>query len=148
MLFRSRDMLFLGIDLISKRINRADRKRESARCNNLFFLKVDAMELLEALPESLRILQTFVMYPDPWPKKRHHKNRLINQYFLSLLARSCAPGSSLHFKSDSLSYFNWTIEHLLNSPDWDATDLPWPHKATSFFEQIFSSSYECSAQLA
>ena len=64
-----RNELFIGIDLLSKRVRKADRKKELAHLDNVFFLKAEASEFLEALPEKIHIKNTFVMYPDPWPKK-------------------------------------------------------------------------------
>ena len=108
----NKNELFVGIDLLSKRIRKADRKKELAYLDNVFFLKAEASEFLEALPKKIHIKNTFVMYPDPWPKKRHHKNRLIQQSFLSLLHDKSQKESKLFFKTDHVAYFEWTKKIL------------------------------------
>ena len=85
--------LFVGIDLLSKRIRKADRKKELLNLKNIFFLKAEATEFLEALPENLYLSNTFIMHPDPWPKKKHHKNRLIQDSFLKALHNRSKHGS-------------------------------------------------------
>ena len=137
--------LFVGIDLLSKRIRKADRKKELAYLDNVFFLKAEASEFLEALTKKIHIKNTFVMYPDPWPKKRHHKNRLIQDSFLSLLHINSQKESKLFFKTDHVAYFEWTKQIISESASWDLGSEPWPHNASSYFDDLFESSNSCSA---
>ena len=137
--------LFVGIDLLSKRVRKADRKKELALLDNVFFLKAEASEFLEALPKKICIKNTFVMFPDPWPKKRHHKNRLIQDSFLCLLHDKSQKESKLFFKTDHAAYFEWTKQTILESASWDLGSEAWPHNATSYFDDLFESSNSCSA---
>ena len=137
--------LFVGIDLLSKRVRKADRKKELALLDNVFFLKAEASEFLEALPKKIRIKNTFVMFPDPWPKKRHHKNRLIQDSFLCLLHDKSQKESKLFFKTDHAAYFEWTKQIILESASWDLGSEAWPHNASSYFDDLFESSNSCSA---
>lgn len=71
----------------------------------------DARFLLERLvPGSLA--RVFILYPDPWPKKRHNKRRFINPETLALLAAALAPGGELRFASDIPDYVAWTLAHI------------------------------------
>jgi tRNA (guanine-N7-)-methyltransferase len=65
----------------------------------------DGIDVLKEwlLPESID--EIHVLFPDPWPKTRHHKRRLINQYFLNLASASLAPGGRILFVTDDASYF-------------------------------------------
>jgi tRNA (guanine-N7-)-methyltransferase len=65
---------------------------------------------------SEEVNNTYIYFPDPWPKKRHHKNRLIQLDFLHTLFDIQKKGSFLEFKSDNLEYFDWTVERLKRSP--------------------------------
>ena len=141
----NKNELFVGIDLLSKRIRKAERKKELAHLNNLFFLKAEASEFLEALPKKIHIKNTFVMYPDPWPKKRHHKNRLIQDSFLCLLHDKSIKESKLFFKTDHIAYFEWTKQIILESASWELGSEEWPHNASSYFDDLFESSNSCSA---
>ena len=139
--------IFVGIDIVSKRVRKADRKRELFELDNLFFLKVEAGEFLLALPSRLPILKTFIMYPDPWPKKRHFKKRIIQTTFLELLSKKSYSNSSLFFKTDHEGYFDWTTQVLKDSPHWILGKNNWPHDASSFFSDLFKISRVCSARI-
>ena len=95
----------IGIDLITKRIEKSNRKRERLDLPYLFFFKTEAKEFLENLPDSLILKRTVLIFPDPWPKKRHHKRRLIQHSFLDLLALHSVPNAELCFRTDHEDYF-------------------------------------------
>lgn len=80
----------------------------------------DAVDMLEALaPASIDRL--FILHPDPWPKKRHHKRRFINDRNLNLMARALKPGSELRFASDIPHYVSWTLKHMAKRTDFTWT---------------------------
>lgn len=97
--------LCVGVDISSDRIARAGRKRERGRLANLHFILADAIDFLAALPKGSRIPQTFILFPDPWPKRRHHKNRILAPAFLGALATFAPRGACLHFRTDHEPYF-------------------------------------------
>jgi tRNA (guanine-N7-)-methyltransferase len=126
----------VGIDLISDRVEKALRKREKAGLDNLVFLKAEATEFLDALPADTLIARTFILYPDPWPKKKHHKNRFIQPESLDALAAKSAPDARLHFRTDDAAYHAWTCEALAAHPRWEILpDEPWPFEQVTFFEE-------------
>jgi tRNA (guanine-N7-)-methyltransferase len=77
----------------------------------------DARELTEALPEGA-VDRVFILFPDPWPKARHHKRRLLTAAFAGELARVLRPGGTLRFVTDWRDYAAWTLERLVRSPDF------------------------------
>lgn len=132
----------LGLDLISKRIERANRKRELAGLGNLAFFKAEATELLLALPEKCRLGKIFFLFPDPWPKKRHHKNRLIQTAMLDRLAARAVAGTRLHFRTDHAEYFEWSRELVEAHPQWKLLpDAPWPFERETYFQSILPDAY-------
>ena len=97
----------------------------------------DARDVMDALPDR-SISKLFLLYPDPWPKKRHHKRRFMSEENLAVFARICRPGAELRVASDipdyirqalqvtaSSSDFEWTAERsadwLTSWPDWPGT---------------------------
>ena len=88
----------VGIDLISSRIRDGERKNEKRGNRNVFFLKASCEEFLEAMPESVKIAKVFVFFPDPWPKKRHHRRRLMQPEFLENLKSHCKNGAILQLR--------------------------------------------------
>ena len=75
----------------------------------------DGRDLLAALPDA-SVARVFVLFPDPWPKSRHHKRRLINAETLAQLARVMRPGAELRFATDWADYLGWTLERVAASP--------------------------------
>ena len=131
------DLTFVGIDLITKRIDKANIKKNKRDLTNLHFVKADAIEFISCIPADLKILNCYVMYPDPWPKARHHKRRLINQSFLELLKTKCSnTPSKLFFKTDHIDYYKWASHEIENSSFWKLTSPFWPHQADSFFQDL------------
>lgn len=132
----------VGVDLCTKRILRANKKQGRAKLENLHFIKADAVEFLEALPEDVLIDEIFILFPDPWPKSRHHKNRLIQGRFLDLLSIKSLILSKMHFRTDHEEYFNWAKRELQKSPHWQlADDCPWTFEEETVFQSI-SESYQ------
>jgi len=75
----------------------------------------DARLLIGQLPDAA-LARVFILYPDPWPKARHHKRRLISREFLGALARVMQPGAELRLATDDEDYCTWMLEHLLSHP--------------------------------
>lgn len=80
----------------------------------------DARPLLEALPAA-SLSRLFVLYPDPWFKKRHWKRRIISPWFFNQAARAMRHGAELRVASDIPAYVAWTLMHARNAPDFDWT---------------------------
>ena len=76
---------FIGIDLITKRIQKAVTKSQKRNLLNISFLKADAIEFISAINDDMKLRNIYIMFPDPWPKARHHKRRLVKSEFLKLL---------------------------------------------------------------
>ncbi len=75
----------------------------------------DARLLFPALPERC-LGRVYVLFSDPWPKKRHNRRRLIGGQTLDQLARLMKPGAELVFASDHMDYVAWTLAHLRRHP--------------------------------
>lgn len=81
----------------------------------------DARELVDLLPEAC-IDRAFILFPDPWPKKKHHKRRIIQPDFLDAFARIMKPGARLRFATDVRSYADEALEKFIahKSFNWQA----------------------------
>jgi tRNA (guanine-N7-)-methyltransferase len=74
----------------------------------------DVRDLLERLPDA-SLDRVFILFPDPWPKARHNKRRLVQAELIGELARVLKPRGRLRFATDWADYANWTLERLLAS---------------------------------
>jgi tRNA (guanine-N7-)-methyltransferase len=72
-----------------------------------------------------------VLFPDPWPKRRHWKRRFVNEAGLQRLARVLADGAELRLATDDPSYLVWMLQHILAAPDFDWT----PRAARDWLER-------------
>lgn len=84
----------------------------------------DARPLIEALPDE-SISKIFVLHPDPWPKRRHHKRRMINSWFTEEAARILKNNGEARIASDIPDYIQWTLMHFQNSSEfqWRAKEM-------------------------
>ena len=130
------DTICIGIDLISKRILRSNNKKFNNKRKNISFFKAEANEFLLYKPSNYRIRNTFILFPDPWPKKKHHKRRLIQENFLYLLRQNTLQDSLIFFRTDHSDYHNWTIQKFEESKSWEIVDSPWPFEHESYFQNL------------
>lgn len=137
----------LGVDVSSRRIRLAGQKAAKRNLDQLLFLKADATECLEALPPWLRLRQVFMLFPDPWPKKRHRKKRMLQAALLDLLAARSVAGGTFHFRTDHQDNFAFALEQLASHPAWEIADtLPWPFEAPSWFQDLLPDYSSLSAR--
>ncbi len=80
----------------------------------------DAIALIDRMPDA-SVGRVVMLYPDPWPKRRHHKRRLLSDETLARFARILRPGGEFRFASDIDHYVGWTLARILRSPDFDWT---------------------------
>jgi len=133
---------FLGIDLIGDRIERASRKAQRGGLGNIAFVKSEASELVELIPETVCVEAVYLLFPDPWPKKRHWKNRLVKPVFLEQLAERCPQGCRLYFRTDHEEYFDWAWHTLSSVNSWRLIDdATWPFERETVF-QAKAQSYK------
>jgi len=105
---------------------------EAHDVSNIRLFAGDAAELLAWLPlQSLSRID--LIHPDPWPKRRHWKRRFVQDATIAAMARVLQRGGEFRFVSDIDTYCDWTLWHLLRSPDFawtaeraDDWRLPWP----------------------
>ncbi|MGK2872637.1 MAG: tRNA (guanosine(46)-N7)-methyltransferase TrmB [Alphaproteobacteria bacterium] len=101
-------------------VNGVARALETIQAEGLGNIRIhpgDARDLLAVLPEKA-VARVFILFPDPWPRKRHHKRRFISKENLNALAHVMQPGSELLFASDSEEYCEWTLAHIRSHPDF------------------------------
>jgi len=92
---------------------------ENSSIDNIRILHGDARALMEALPTN-SLSRLFVLHPDPWPKKRHFKRRMISPWFFREAARILVPEAQLRIASDIPDYIRWTAN------DWQQRPADWP----------------------
>ncbi len=80
----------------------------------------DARDVLDVIPAG-RLEKVFLLYPDPWPKKKHHRRRFMNPTALDPLAKAMAPGAELRVATDIEDYVRHSLEAVARHPDFEWT---------------------------
>ena len=109
------DTGFIGCEVFTGGIGKMVQAVAARGLANVRLFTDDALKLLMALPEA-SIDDVYLLYPDPWPKTRHHKRRFVSPTTLGELARVIRPGGSFHFATDIEDYANWTLAHIERAP--------------------------------
>lgn len=127
------DIGFIGVEPFVNSMAKFLANASEAGLENLRVYDDDATQLLDWMPAN-SINGIDLLYPDPWPKKKHWKRRFVNPQNLSRFARVLKPGSLFRFASDIDTYVNWTLNHCDEHPDFEwlaqtADDWRTPYEA-------------------
>jgi tRNA (guanine-N7-)-methyltransferase len=139
---RHPDATILGAEPFQNGVASALRHIDEAGLANVRIHDGDVRDLIARLPAA-SLARVFILFPDPWPKARHHKRRLVQQDLAAELARVLKPGGRLRFASDVAGYVDWSLARFLREPRlaWlgeDAADWRMPpadHVTTRYEEK-------------
>jgi len=133
---------FLGIERLLGRVRGVCKRIQELGLTNVMVLRLESQYTLEYLLAPASVSRLHLLCPDPWPKARHHKRRLVQQEFLHILQKTLCSGGEFLFKTDHTEYLEWVLEEMglfnesnLYKSDKPFTQLPWPDegKQGSFF---------------
>lgn len=129
------DIGFIGCEPFINGIAKLLARIEADGLGNVRLHDQDARDLLAWLPER-SLGRAFILYPDPWPKKRHWKRRIVSGETVAELARVMKPGAELRIASDIPDYIDWILRHVLRHDafawtarrpaDWRQPFADWP----------------------
>ena len=125
------DVDFLGIEVHGPGVGALLQRIEDAALANVRLIRHDAVEVVAAMIAPASLAAIHVYFPDPWPKKRHHKRRLLNASFVHALAERLRPGGYLHVATDWEPYADEILATLSaeamleNTADGFAARPPW-----------------------
>jgi tRNA (guanine-N7-)-methyltransferase len=115
---------FIGVERLLGRIRKLNRKGRRAGLTNLRGVQIESSYFLQYLlpPHSASMLHIY--FPDPWPKKRHHKYRLINESFPRVAQAALAPGGVVYLRTDDKDYFAQMTEVFGASREFQRIETP------------------------
>jgi tRNA (guanine-N7-)-methyltransferase len=122
---------FLGIDRMQARIRKIDRKVMRAGMTHVRLLRLEAFYSLQFLLPPHCVRTFHIYFPDPWPKRRHHRRRLFSETFLDALWSRLEPGGTVQVATDHLDYFAEIRKRLAADPRFSEV----PHMPRSAAEQ-------------
>lgn len=109
---RHPDIAFIGCEPFQNGVTKLLTAIEGQGLRNIRIHADDARDVLRALPPA-SLERAYILYPDPWPKTKHHKRRLVNAVLLDLLSYTLIPGGVVQLATDHEGYGQWMLEHLL-----------------------------------
>lgn len=110
------DCDFIGIEVHTPGVGSLLKAIESHQLNNVRVIRYDAVAVLRDMIAPLSLDGVHIFFPDPWPKKRHHKRRLIQKPFVDLLVSRLAPGATVHCATDWEDYATHILAVLSAQP--------------------------------
>jgi tRNA (guanine-N7-)-methyltransferase len=111
------DVNFIGCEPFVNGMAKLLAVIEQEKLENIRIWDEDVTDLLRTLPDAC-LDRVYILYPDPWPKRRQRKRRLVSDETLAELARVMRPGAELRFASDIDNYIGWVLARALRSPDF------------------------------
>jgi tRNA (guanine-N7-)-methyltransferase len=135
------DARFIGVEPFLNGVASCLRHIEDSGATNIRLHHGDARDVLGRLP-SASLYLVYILFPDPWPKTRHHKRRLIQPELLNALGRVLKPGGEVRFATDWVNYAEWTLLRFSRDPRFvwtaecaDDWRKPWRGHVATRYEQ-------------
>lgn len=131
---------FLGVERLLGRVRKVCNKLTRRGLANARVLRLESRYTVEwLLPESA-VSRLHLLCPDPWPKVRHHRRRIIQPEFLEAVHRALVPGGEFLFMTDHDDYFEWTAEMVGRFPGFEI--LPWDEDSFFYPKTDFQVQWE------
>lgn len=109
---------FVGIEMSEKRIRNCLKKLSVEENPNVRLVRKYVDAGISDLFRAASVEGVFIQHPDPWPKRKHHRRRLIQQEFLNSLAHILIPGAQVQISTDHSAYAAWIVEEFLQNPHY------------------------------
>src|SRR2546422_10584498 len=109
---------FIGVERLLGRIRKMDRKGLRLGLTNLLGVRIESSYFLEYLLPANSAMALHVYFPDPWPKRKHRRHRLINERFPTLARQALVPGGMVYLRTDDQNYLGQIIEVFAASPQF------------------------------
>ena len=131
---------FLGVERLLGRIRKPDKIGRRLGLTNLSLVRIEIGYFLEYLLPAASTEAIHVYFPDPWPKVKHRKNRLINERFPALAARALRPGGVVYLRTDHVEYFEQMLAVFRAETNFSEVETPAALAAvTTDFEREFNT---------
>jgi tRNA (guanine-N7-)-methyltransferase len=115
---------FIGVERLLGRLRKIERKGQRAGLANIRGVRIEASYFLEYLLPKKSATALHIYFPDPWPKRKHHKHRLINERFPELARAVLVPGGAVYLRTDDADYFTQMKAVFGACPAFSQTPTP------------------------
>lgn len=115
---------FIGVERLLGRIRKLDRKGRRAGLTNLRGVRIESAYFLEYLLPPHSAVSLHIYFPDPWPKRKHRRHRLINERFPVLARQALATGGTVYLRTDDQDYFGQMLAVFAADPTFRPVETP------------------------
>ena len=115
---------FIGVERLLGRIRKLDRKGRRAGLTNLRGVRIESSYFLEYLLPPHSAVALHIYFPDPWPKRKHRRHRLINERFPALARQALMPGGTVYLRTDDSNYFEQMTAVFAAAPAFRPVETP------------------------
>ena len=129
---------FIGVEWAMKYLRIAHDRSLRKGQHNVRFVRADAREFVEFFLKTNSISTYHIYFPDPWPKKRHHKRRLIDSDFVIEIERTLCSGGMLRLATDHKEYFSVMVDVFGTSTILEPVDAEWDGVRTNYEEKYMA----------
>ena len=131
---------YIGVERLLGRIQKLDRKGRRAGLTNLRGVRIESSYFLQYLLPPHAASALHIYFPDPWPKKKHRRHRLIGESFPALARRVLAPGGTVFLRTDDTDYFQQMNEVFAAAKEYETVATPVAlAEITTDFERDFNA---------
>jgi tRNA (guanine-N7-)-methyltransferase len=121
---RNPEKNFIGVERLLGRIQKLDRKGRRAGLTNLCGVRIESSYFLQYLLPPRSAAALHVYFPDPWPKQKHRRHRLVGENFPALARAALAPGGRIYLRTDDADYFQQMTEVFGASGEFQEIETP------------------------
>ena len=115
---------FIGVERLLGRLRKIDRKGRRAALTNLRAVRIESAYFLEYLLPPHSVTALHVYFPDPWPKRKHRRHRLINERFPELACQALVSQGVIYLRTDDRDYFEQMVEVFAARPEFRQIETP------------------------
>jgi len=115
---------FIGVERLLGRLRKLDRKGRRTGLTNLRGVRIESAYFLEYLLPPHSAVALHIYFPDPWPKRKHRRHRLINERFPALARQALAPGGTVYLRTDDKDYFQQMVAVFEPCKDFRPVETP------------------------
>jgi len=135
---------FIGVERLLGRCKKVSKKIKRNGLNNARILRLDSKYVVEWLLPEASVSRIHLLCPDPWPKVRHHRRRLVQIPFLTEIKTALAPGGEFLFMTDHEEYFEYACEQIQESGLFEI--LPWTDESFFYPKTDFQIQWEAEGK--
>ncbi len=135
---------FLGVERLMGRVKKVCKKAFRAELPNVKVLRLETLYTVGWLLPKGQISRVHLICPDPWPKEKHHKNRLMQEPFFQAVHTLLEPGGEFLFRTDHEEYYDWAVERMAQFAPFQTT--PWAEDDFYYPKSDFQLQWEAEGK--